>query len=68
VFRGDQAVQQSYSVAKVNFSRLPNVFVLQEKVEPPAGNPEKPKKTPEQKEHKGFFGAIGSFFKSIFRR
>ncbi|MBZ5522201.1 MAG: hypothetical protein LAP21_08160 [Acidobacteriia bacterium] len=68
VFRGDQAVQQAYSVARVNFSRLPNVFLLQEKVEPalvngiPVEEPKKPK------EHKGFFGAIKGFFASIFKR
>jgi hypothetical protein len=69
VFRGDQPVQDSYTVAKVNFSRLPNAF-LQEKVEPAIAEDQgqTPKKPKPPKEHKGFFGAIRGFFTSIFHR
>lgn len=63
VFRGDQAVQPSYTVAKIRFSALPNVFLLQEIVEPAA-----PAATAKSKEHKGFFGSIRGFFSSIFKR
>lgn len=68
VFRGDQAIPPSYSVAKVSISRLPDVFMMEEKVEPAppnAGQGETPKKP---KERKGFFGAIRGFFASIFKK
>jgi hypothetical protein len=66
VFRGDQPTQQAYSVAKVKFSALPNVFVLQEKVEPTLQNGGVPAQKP--KERRGFFGVIKGFFASIFRK
>lgn len=62
VFRGDQQAQPSYSVAKIRYSALPNVFLLQEKVEPVA-----PPAATKSKEHKGFFGSIRGFFSSIFK-
>ena len=74
VFRGDQPGQEIYTVAKVNFSKLPNTFLLQEKVEPaipddkPENKGETPKKTQPPKERKGFLGSIRSFFASIFHR
>ena len=69
VFRGDQPTQQAYSIAKVKFSALPDVFLLQEKVEPTVINQtDPPKKTKGHGERKGFFGAIRGFFASIFHR
>jgi hypothetical protein len=74
VFRGDQPLQQVYTVAKVNFARLPNTFLLQEKVGPaipddkPPNQGETVKKNKQPKERKGFLGSVRSFFASIFRR
>jgi len=62
VFRGDQMAQPTYTVARIRFSALPNVFLLQEKVGPPA-----PSGTTKSKERKGFFGSIRGFFSSIFK-
>jgi len=62
VFRGDQPAQPSYTIAKIRFSALPNVFLLQEKVEPAA-----PSGTAKSKERRGFFGSIRGFFSSIFK-
>jgi hypothetical protein len=65
-----------YSVARVNFSTLPNVFSLQERVKPSvppetapevsakAEEPPAPKK--EKKEKKGFMGKVKGFFSGIF--
>jgi hypothetical protein len=71
-----------YSVAKINFSTLPNVLFLQEKVDPvvllqkPAEVSSEQKEEPvatvraprQKKESKGFFGKLKGFFGSIFRR
>jgi hypothetical protein len=70
-----------YAVAKLKFSDLPNVFFVQEKVDPvvlqetlapvtalevpPAPKPEVAAKA---KEKKGFFGSIKGFFGGIFHR
>lgn len=68
-----------YSVAKIRFSSLPNVYFLQEKVDPvvpleqPAVVVEKPAVqeiaavTQQKTEKRGFFGRIKRFFGGIFR-
>jgi len=65
-----------YSVARVQFSTLPNVFLLQEKVKPSvpletppevsAKNEETPAPKKEKKEKKGFMGKVKGFFSGIF--
>jgi hypothetical protein len=78
---GKGAPAKPYSVAKVRFSTLPNVYFLPDKVEPvvqaeaqaPApATVAKPTPGPapsaEKKEKKGFFGKIGSFFHSLLHR
>jgi hypothetical protein len=70
-----------YSVAKIKFSTLPNIYFLPDKAEPvvqaevPAPTPvsdTKPAPGPvaaaEKKEKKGFFGRIGSFFHSMLHK
>ena len=71
------------SVAKLQVSSLPNVFFVQEQVDPvvlkekqpevstqAAAEPPKPAETPrkEKTEKKGFFGRIKGFFGSLFHR
>ena len=73
VFRGDQVAQQPYTVARVNFSSLPDVFSLQEKMEPPVLQTDKGEvsasaQTPKPKEKKGFFGRMKGFFSSMFHK
>jgi len=74
VFRGDQPMQQSYNVARVDFSSLPNVFFLQEQVQPDVlkedkGNvSQKPDKPAKVKEKKGFLGRLKGFFGSLFHK
>jgi hypothetical protein len=71
---------RSYAVAKVQFSSLPNVYFVQEKVDPivlvekqPEVSPKatvetsKPQEKP-QKEKKGFMGRVRGFFGSLFHR
>ena len=65
-----------YSVARVNFSGLPDVFLLQEKVKPSvpretmpevsAKTEEPPVPKKEKKEKKGFMGKVKGFFSGIF--
>jgi hypothetical protein len=65
-----------YSVARVKFSSLPNVFLLQEKVAPSvpietkpevsAKTEEPPAPKKEKKEKKGFMGKVKGFFSGIF--
>jgi hypothetical protein len=75
---GRTAAVKPYSVAKVRFSTLPNVYFLPDKVDPvvqtaaqtatPAGNVKAANKPPapaEKKEKKGFFSKIKSFFGSL---
>jgi hypothetical protein len=62
-----------YTVAKVRFSTLPDVFSLQESVDPIVLNLPPPKKTPavvspNKQEKKGFFARLKGFFASIFHR
>jgi len=69
-----------YSVAKIRFSTLPNNYFLPDKVDPvvqgsaaptPVTNAKvesAPETSAEKKEKKGFFGKIGSFFRSLVHR
>jgi hypothetical protein len=76
VFRGRAAdappePEPSYTVAKVRFSTLPDVFSLQEEVEPIVLEKTEAKKapgevSPKKKEKKGFLGRIKGFFASLF--
>lgn len=69
----------TYAVAKLQISTLPNVFFVQEKVDPivlsekPAEvslktEPVPPKPVEPKKEKKGFLGRIKGFFGSLFHR
>ncbi len=76
----DAAPVKPYSVARINFSNLPNVLFLQDKVDPvvlkempaevsSAKGPKAEVKAPGQKqEKKGFFGKLKGVFGSIFHR
>jgi hypothetical protein len=79
--KGDPNALKPYSVARVQFSNLPNVFFAQEQVDPIVlkestvevsanhGPPAEVKPVAEKKkEKKGFFGRVKGFFGSIFRR
>jgi hypothetical protein len=80
VFSARPASGRSYAVAKVQFSALPNVYFVQEKVDPivlvekkPEVSPmataetSKPEEKP-RKEKKGFMGRVKGFFGSLFHR
>jgi hypothetical protein len=80
VFSARPASGRSYAVAKVQFSTLPNVYFVQEKVDPivlvqkqPEVSPKatvetsKPEEKP-RKEKKGFMGRVKGFFGSLFHR
>jgi len=61
----------SYTIARVRFSTLPDVFSLQEEVEPSVLEKTGPKTvtqevSPKKKEKKGFLGRIRGFFASLF--
>jgi hypothetical protein len=63
--------EPSYTVAKVRFSTLPDIFFLQEEVQPSVLEKTEPKKapgevSPKKNEKKGFLGRIKGFFASIF--
>jgi hypothetical protein len=80
VFNARGAAGRPYSVAKLQVSSLPNVFFVQEKVDPvvltekppevslkaEAATP-RPAEQP-QKEKKGFMGRVKGFFGSLFHR
>jgi hypothetical protein len=80
VFNARGAAGRPYSVAKLQVSSLPNVFFVQEKVDPvvltekppevslktEAATP-KPEEQP-KKEKKGFMGRVKGFFGSLFHR
>lgn len=84
VFRASTAGVKPYSVAKLNLASLPNVYFLQEKVdpivllekptqvsvraEPAAPIPANQAEKKEKKEKKGFFSRIGGFFGGMFHR
>jgi hypothetical protein len=80
VFSARPATGRPYAVAKVQFSSLPNVYFVQEKVDPVVlveKQPEvslsasteaaKPAEKP-KKEKKGFMGRVKGFFGSLFHR
>jgi hypothetical protein len=80
VFNAKPASGRSYAVAKVQFSTLPNVYFVQERVDPvvviekqpevsliPAVETSKPEEKP-RKEKKGFMGRMKGFFGSLFHR
>jgi hypothetical protein len=80
VFSARPATGRPYSVAKVQFSSLPNVYFVQEKVDPIVLTDKQPDvsltasadmpKTEEKpkKEKKGFVGRVKGFFGSLFHR
>jgi len=73
---------RSYAVAKVQFSTLPNVYFVQEKVDPVVLIEKQPEVSPKavvetskqeekpqkEKEKKGFMGRVKGFFGSLFHR
>jgi hypothetical protein len=80
VFSARPATGRPYSVAKVQFSTLPNVYFAQEKVDPvvliekqpevslkASAQPTPPQEKP-RKEKKGFMSRVKGFFGSIFHR
>ena len=80
VFSARPASGHSYAVAKVQFSTLPNVYFVQEKVDPvvlvekppevsvkASAETPKPEEKP-RKEKKGFMGRVKGFFGSLFHR
>lgn len=80
VFSARPGAGHPYAVAKVQFSSLPNVYFVQERVDPvvlvekqPEVSPKatvetsKPEEKP-QKEKKGFMGRVKGFLGSLFHR
>jgi len=80
VFSGRSASGRPYSAAKLQFSSLPNVYFVQEKVDPivltekppevslqAEAQAAKPEEKP-KKEKRGFLGRIKGFFGSLFHR
>jgi hypothetical protein len=80
IFSARPVTGRPYSVAKVHFSSLPNVYFVQEKIDPvvlaekqpevslqTSAEPPRPQEKP-RKEKKGFMGRIKGFFGSIFHR
>lgn len=75
---------EPYSVAKIRLSGLPNLFFVQERVDPvvlpetpaqvsireehPAQVAARPRPTPAKKHRRGFFGALKSVFTGLFHR
>jgi hypothetical protein len=83
VFSAKPAQGRSFAVAKVQFSTLPNVYFVQEKVDPVVLVEKQPEvsiksakptvETPKavekpKKEKKGFMGRVKGFFGSLFHR
>lgn len=80
VFSAKPGSGRSYAVAKVQFSSLPNVYFVQEKVDPvvlvekqPEVSLEAKAETPKpeekpKKEKRGFMGRVKGFFGSLFHR
>jgi hypothetical protein len=80
VFSAKPASGRPYAVAKVQFSSLPNVYFVQEKVDPVVliekqpdvslkaqVDASKPEEKP-RKEKRGFMGRVKGFFGSLFHR
>ena len=68
VFHGDLPAQPTYAVAKIRFSSLPNVFLPQEKAAATVLTTKTGDVSQKNKEKKGFFGHLKSFFSSIFKK
>jgi hypothetical protein len=84
VFSARQGAGRPYAVAKVQFSSLPNVYFVQEKVDPVVLVQKQPEVPPTpvaqtvaqtskpeekpKKEKKGFMGRVKGFFGSLFHR
>jgi hypothetical protein len=84
VFSARQGAGRPYAVAKVQFSTLPNVYFVQEKVDPVVLVQKQPEVSPTpvaqtvaqtskseekpKKEKKGFMGRVKGFFGSLFHR
>ena len=80
VFSARPGSGRSYAVAKVQFSTLPNVYFVQEKVDPVVLVEKKPEVSPTpvaetskleekpKKEKKGFMGRMKGFLGSLFHR
>jgi hypothetical protein len=80
VFSARGVTGRPYSAAKLQFSSLPNVYFLQEKVDPVVLTEKPPEVSlkaeaqaprPEEKpkkEKRGFFGRVKGFFGSLFHR
>jgi len=66
--------EPAYTVATIRFSTLPDVFTMQETVEPgvlsvaPPKKAAPPKAAADKKEKKGFWGGLKGFFGSLFHR
>jgi hypothetical protein len=80
VFSARSGSGRPYAVAKVQFATLPNVYFVQERVDPvvlvekqpevspkPMTETSKPEEKP-QKEKRGFMGRVKGFFGSLFHR
>jgi hypothetical protein len=80
VFSARSGSGRPYTVAKVQFSTLPNVYFMQEKVDPVVLVEKQPEVSPKatvetskseekpRKEKKGFMGRVKGFFGSLFHR
>jgi len=80
VFSARSGSGRPYTVAKVQFSTLPNVYFVQEKVDPVVLVEKQPEVSPKataetskleekpRKEKKGFMGRVKGFFGSLFHR
>jgi hypothetical protein len=84
VFSARPGTGRSYAIAKVQFSSLPNVYFVQEKVDPVVLVEKHPEVSPtpvvqtvtqtskpeekSRKEKKGFMGRVKGFFGSLFHR
>jgi hypothetical protein len=70
---GPSEPEAAYAIAKIRFSTLPDLFSLQESVDPIVLPSPPPKKAPaevssDKKEKKGFFTRLKGFLGSIFHR
>jgi hypothetical protein len=79
VFSGRSSATRPYSVAKLQVSSLPNLFFVQEEVDPVVltnkmpvvslkAEAAQPQPAPQKKEKKGFLGRVKGFFGSLFHR
>lgn len=74
VFQGNQPEplpdqpEPVYTVARIRFSALPNLFLSQESAKPIVLKPGKGEVSAKSKQNKGFLGRIKGFFAGLFRR